>query len=151
MATTQRYAAANQDARTLLQSLGIDGYNATLIISHLFIPPATTDMDMAPVLMFVEALQKDLVKLGAPIDPSGEIDLPTAQCFEALCGPDWPSMPWFQIGQSVIHASDSDIRLAPATPPPAMGGLIDLPAIPGGLLGWAAIGAVVYFGFFHKR
>ena len=149
---TPRYAAANQDIRTLLRSLGIDEYHATLMIAHMFIAPATTDMDMTPVRLFVKALQTELKKLGAPVEASGEIDLPTAGAFEVICGHDWPSIPWFQIGQYVIHAGDRHLSFAPKKAPSAMGATVDLPTMPAfGTLGWLAVLGGAYYLFVHKH
>lgn len=149
-----RYAAANQDIRTLLASMGIDDYHATLMIAHMFIAPATTDLDMSPIIMYIAALQTELAKMGAPLRPTGDLDLPTAAALQTIVGPGWQSTPWFQIGQYVVHAADRGATLTPPTPMPAMGATIDLPSLPsmpGGLMGWAALGAGAYYLFFHKH
>lgn len=149
----QIFQHANQDLHTLLTTLGIDEYNTTSMISTMMIAPATTDMQMAAVIMVVKALQRALRSMGATdVADTGLLDLQTASAIEQVTGPGWQSVPWYQTIQAVVWAAEHGVTVSPMrSAAPAMGYVpmagITLPDMPGGLLGWAAIGAAAYYFF----
>lgn len=149
------FHAASQDLRTLLQTIGIADWNATMIIPYLLTSPATTDLDMAQVILVIEALQNVLNEMGAQVPVNGELNVATANALDQICGPGWMSAPWYQVIQAVVWAHGHKGTVTPRRRPKAVGyamGDIALPAMPGGSLGWlAAAGAAYYFFFREKR
>lgn len=148
MGDLSRYA--NQDMRTLLGTLGVGQISSTLIIRYMFMLPATTDLQSAPVVELIKALQRQLIRMGAPLRVTGDMDVPTADCLERLVGANWQSVPWAQVVQTVISAVEHDVDLSPRATAPAMGYVPDLPLLPGGILGWAIAGGAAYF-FLRNR
>ncbi len=152
---SKTFHAASQDLRTLLQSIGIADWNATMVIPYLLTAPTTTDLDMAQVILVIEALQNVLNTMGANLRVSGEFDLPTAKALDEICGPGWQSVPWYNVIQAVVWAHSHGRHVTGGQPRAAMGyamGAVDLPSMPGGMLGWlAAAGAAYYFLFREKR
>lgn len=147
---------ANQDIRTLLISLGVDPYNASALITTTFSSPSTTDLNMQAVILMIKALQGTLRTMGATdVYPTGQLDLETASAIAQITGPGWKSAPWYMTIQAVAFAADHGRRVSPmrrAAPSYAvpMSGFA-LPSIPGGPLGWLAIGAGVLYYYTHKR
>jgi hypothetical protein len=142
---------ASQDVRTLLRTLGVDEYHATMMIAHMFIAPATTDLDMPPVIVTIRHLQGMLNHMGAGVPETGQLNVQTGAALDALIGPGWMSAPWYEILQAALAAHERGVDLTPRRPPPAMGFVPDLPRVPGGILGWAALAGAAYYFLVHRR
>lgn len=150
------YDYANQDLRTLLGAIGVGPVQSTLIIRSMWIAPATTDLDSAAVIMLVQALQRHLIAMGAPLEINGELDLPTARAIEECVGAEWQSVPWAQIVQLLVKAREAGYQIQGPAPAPGpyevpMGIIPELPAMPGGLFGWAVLGAAAFYFFRGRR
>jgi hypothetical protein len=144
----QAFQHANQDLPTMLRVIGVDDYTATMMIPNMMIAPATTDLDMPPVIMTIRALQRCLNTMGANLREDGDLDVDTARAIRQVTGPGWKSTPWYQIVQAVIYAAEHGGRVTVGQPPkPAMGFVPDLPVMPGGIVGWAALGGLAYYFF----
>lgn len=150
----QRYHNATQDLRTLVTTIGIDQWNASMLIPYLWTAPVTTDLDMNQIILLIEHLQKTLNDMGANLVAEGQLDLETADALTQICGPGWKSVPWYQIIEAVIWAHEHGPRIVPRSPraiagkPAAVGyamGDLSLPSMPGGALGWAAAAAAAYY------
>ncbi len=142
------------DNRYLLTELGIGHFNATMILQYMPIAPATTDPKSAPVMLLVQGIQMRLQQLGAAVRQTGYLDQATAMVLDRLIGPGWEQRPWGQVVTAVLAA----LKARPSSVPPATIGTeptvslagFDLPAVPGGLMTYAAAGAAAYY-FFTKR
>lgn len=145
--------------RTLVQRLGISHFNATSMIPALLITPAITDPKSPQIMMLVLAIQKALNARGAAVPPSGYLDVQTAQALERVVGSQWEIRPWFRTVEAVLargpavdmtptHVMDADDAGAPT----AVGGILDaLPAVPGGMLTYAAGAGLLLYHLFAKR
>jgi len=149
----------SKNLRTLLTSIGIGGFNATMIIPYLMISPATTDPKASQIVLIVQHLQRALYRLGATdVAESGRLDKPTAQALLQVVGPEWERMPWSASIAAVVTAMEHGHKIVPPgamTPvdddsvPVAVGGPLDfLPDVPGGLFTYALAG---YFLYRHFR
>lgn len=143
---------ATQDLRSLVNTLGIGQFNATLVIPYMFFTPAGTDPDMAAVRVLVEALQAGLHGMGANVPVDGIIDERTDAELTKLTGPDWPGMTWATLFETVIRARASGRSLAPVRggPLPELEMVGDIPAVPGGLMTIAAAGIAVWYFLLRK-
>ncbi len=154
--------APPSDMRALLLRMGVSDFNATQMIPILFMGPAQTDADMPPVILLVEAFQRNLNAMGASLPVTGRMTPDTVLELRKITGTAWPRMRWFEIANAIRGARESGMLLKPgitdgrpmrhARP---MGnadglGLSDPFPMPGGLLGWAAVGALVYWYFTGK-
>lgn len=145
------YQHSTQDIPTLLSAVGVDHYTSQMLVPFMFMAPSTTDLDMPSVIEMIRAIQSSLNAIGGELDESGELDLPTAASIQQVTGPGWKSRPWYQIVEAIVYAADHGGKIMPArVAPPAMGATIDLPTPPGGILGWAAIAAAVYYFWGRK-
>jgi hypothetical protein len=150
---------APRNTRDLLTAIGIGQYNATMIITTMMLAPATTDPKAAQVILIVEHLQKTLFGMGATdVVLSGRLDAPTAAALEQVCGPDWMRMSWSKVVADVVKARDLGLRLdtpepiGPSGEPIAVGDTFDfLPAVPGGIVTYAAAGYLAYRMFFKSK
>ena len=146
------------DARTLLLRLGVGQFNATQMIPILFMGPAQTDADMPPVILLVETFQRNLNEMGAELPVTGRMTAPTILELVKVTGRGWPRMRWYEIAQALLSAKEGGFTLTPgitdATPmrhPQPVGALPDPFPMPGGIFGWAALGALVYWYFTGKN
>ena len=128
-------------ARTLLTSLGVGHFNATMIIQYMFVAPATTDPKSPPIILLVEKIQRALAQMGAPVAVTGQLDLNTAQYLSAVVGERWMTMPWAATVSAINSARDNGLDLAPVVassgplePIPLSGPLDFLPDVPGGIV-----------------
>lgn len=144
-------------SRELLLDVGVKNFNATMVIPFVLISPATTDPKSPPVMIMVEAIQKRLVELGAPIMVSKYLDHPTAAVLTKLMGPGWMNQSWADVIKAVMFAYHTGQSLAPATVAPVsapaapLSGPLDfLPDVPGGLLTYA-IGGFLAYRYFTKN
>lgn len=154
----------SKNLRTLLTSIGIGGFNATMIIPYMMISPATTDPKASQIVLIVQHIQRALFRLGATdVAESGRLDQPTAQALLQIVGPNWERMPWSASVSAVVTAMETGRKVAPPmsmTPqdetsdamPVAVGGPLDfLPDVPGGLLTYAIAGYFLYRHFNRSR
>jgi len=152
----QIYQHATQDIPTLLRATGVDDYTAQMLVPFMFMAPATTDLDMPSVIEIVRSIQRSLNAIGATLDESGELDVQTAALIQQVTGPGWKSVPWYQILEKIVHHADLGGTVTPVTARAAMGyagsmGDFALPAMPGGIWGWAALGGLAYYYFGRKK
>jgi hypothetical protein len=145
----QRFNHANQDLPSLLRTVGVDDYTAQSMIPNMMIAPATTDLSMQSVIMTIRAIQRCLNTMGANLREDGELDVDTAQAIQQVTGPGWKSTPWYQILQAIVYAAEGGgtVKTKSRTGHRAVGFIPDLPAMPGGLVGWAALGGLAYYFF----
>ena len=152
---TPLYNAQTENARAILNALGVGNFNATMIIPYLFMAPAQTDPDMAQVQLLVSFIQRRLNTLGARIPVSGFLDVATITQLQRYTGPGWAKLSWYEIAKLLLAASQP---FATAPPPSrgrahALGFLPDLPllpSIPGGTLSWLVLAGVGYH-LYKKR
>lgn len=145
------YRAQTADARQILLAMGMGQFNATMVIPYLFIAPATTDADMAQVMMLVELIQRRLNSLGAELEVSGRIDAATSAALSSACGPNWPKMSWYEICRILIARTDTTVAIPGGSRgrSQAMSGFLGLPEIPNELV---LLGAgLVAWHFYKKR
>ena len=76
------------DARTILLSMGVGNYNATIMIQYMFLSPSTTDPAMPSIILMTKHLQAGLRAAGARVPLDGQIDAPTARALITLVGPE---------------------------------------------------------------
>lgn len=146
--------------RDLLLALGIGHFNATLIIPIMFTQPGTTDPKQPAVIMLVRQIQRNLIAMGAGIQPTGYLDRATAACITQLVGDEsWINGTWSRVVNVVVAARDANVAFAPdadAGPLSVEGEAVDLgsadilPPVPGGALTYLAGGALLYY-FWKKR
>lgn len=140
----------NNSARSILLKLGMGDFNATMVIAYLFMAPAQTDPQMSQIIMLTKHLQNAMKTMGVALPATGSIDAQWAPYFEAVCGSDWPDLPWAEIGRMVIAARARGKTLKPEgiTITMERGGLDgiadSLPKIPGGLLTYAVGGYLIW-------
>lgn len=150
-------AASDNDARALLNELGVGNFNATMIIPLMFMAPAQSDPDMTQVKLITRALQRQMQAMGATwIVASGYIDEPTGHCLEALLGSQWNGTVWFDIGKSLLrqksrgkrfertYSADGTVELS------GLGLLPELPSIPGGYV-TVGLGAFLLYRHLTKK
>jgi hypothetical protein len=151
----QLYDHATQDIPTLLRATGVDDYTAQMLVPFAFMAPATTDLDMPSVIEIVRAIQRSLNALGANLQESGQLDVQTAILIQQVTGPGWKSVPWYQILEKIVHHADRGGTVRPIARPAAgvAGSMCDFApsSMPGGLLGWAALGGLAYYLFGRKK
>jgi hypothetical protein len=142
---------ADNNARQLLLSLGMGQYNATIAIQYMFIAPAATDPAMPSIILMTKHLQLGLRSAGASkVAVTGQIDDPTARALIQLLGPDWNQVVWYELFRATAEAKKrrsleqraTDLELG-ATP--------DLPAVPGGMLTWAAAAVAAWYFLLRKK
>lgn len=137
-------------ARGLLLALGMGDYNATMVISYLFMAPAQTDPQMAQIILLTEHLQRAMKRMGAPLPVTGSIDASWAPYFKAVAGSNWPDLPWAEIARHVLEAKARGKKLAPqgitiTVERGGLDGVLDsLPKVPGGLLTYAVGGYLIW-------
>jgi hypothetical protein len=149
---------ADNNARQLLLSLGMGQYNATIAIQYMFLTPAATDPAMPSVILMTKHLQLGLRAAGASkVMVTGQIDDPTARALIQLLGPDWNQVAWYELFRATAEAkkrrtlehraSEMELGLVPDT----ADGLGSLPAVPGGMLTWAALAVVGGYLLLRKK
>ncbi len=137
-------------ARSILLKLGMGDYNATMVISYLFMAPAQTDPQMAQIILLTKHLQQAMREMGCALPVTGSIDAQWGPYFTAVCGADWPDLPWAEIGRMVLAAKARGKRLQPQGITITVGkggldGVFDsLPKVPGGLLTYAVGGYLLW-------
>lgn len=141
----------NKTSRDLLLDIGVGDFNATMVVPFVLVSPATTDPKSPPVMIMVEAIQKRMVEMGAPVRVSRYLDEPTADTLTRLMGPGWMNGSWGDVLQAVAMAKRSHTRLALPSPmqhaptvAPSPVGMFDLPDVPGGLLTYLVGGYLLY-------
>ncbi len=146
--------------RELLARIGIGQFTATMIIQSMFMAPATTDPKSPPIIMLVTHIQRAINKMGWPLRISGYLDVQTANALTEIVGQGWESRSW---GDNVSAIVNTTVRYKMDAPSrsemPKVSsmradlGFYDppfLPSIPGGIVTYAALGAVAYH-FWTKR
>ncbi len=140
----------HNSARSILLALGMGDYNATMVISYLFMAPAQTDPQMAQIILLTKHLQSALVAMGVQLPVTGSIDAQWAPYFAKVCGEGWPDLPWAEIGRMVLAAKARGQRLKPqgitiTVEKGGLDGIVDsLPKVPGGLLTYAVGGYLLW-------
>lgn len=149
--------------RELLTRIGIGQFNATMVIQSMFMAPATTDPKSSSIIILVQHLQKEIVKMGWPIRVTGYLDTPTANALAEIVGPGWESRSWGDNVSAVVNARArgkmiaGEIAAAKTTAlpePKAAVGFWDppvLPIVPGGIVTYAVAGLVAYHLLGKKR
>lgn len=144
--------------RTILRDLGMGDFNITAVVQIMFMAPAQTDPDMASVRLLTRHLQKAMQQMGASwITADGRIDEGTAHCIEAVAGPQWNAVTWFEISKQLLAykeagkkftksygAGTSSVALS------GMGLLPSIPQVPGGIF-TLAVGGYVLYRYLHKK
>src|SRR4029077_9378857 len=126
------------NVRALLLELGCGDFNATMSIPYMFIAPRTTDPAAVQLIVVIKQIQYALASMGAVnILPSGVLDQETGQAIAQICGPEWLSMPYYEIVRCVVNAERDQyqfVQPADAGQPAPMNGVFDfLPSVPGGI------------------
>jgi hypothetical protein len=138
------------DARHLLLGLGMGNYNATIAIQYMFLAPSATDPAMPSVILMTKHLQLGIRAAGAAIPVTGQIDDATATQLAKLVGPEWNHVTWYALFQAVTEAKR---RKSLMSHEGGLGlGLVpDLPAIPGGMVTWAAAAVAAWYFLIRKK
>lgn len=149
--------------RNLLIQLGVGDFNATMAIPYMFIHARALDPSMVQMLVVVTKLQEALAAMGANgIVPHGVLDPATSDAIQALVGPEWVQMPFYEIVKAVVKAEHSGFQFAPATaqagitPTPTSGVLdtipdsLGLPSVPGGILTYGLGAYFLFRALKHK-
>ncbi len=148
---------ATPTARALLRAIGIGDFNATMVITYMFIAPATTDPKASPVILLVKHLQTMMRAMGSKLRVTGYLDNATAAAIEQIAGPGWEQRPWSDTVQAVLNARENGTTWRDDPPPPPnygpsgmQLGSISLPDVPGGFLTYGVL-AVVGWHLWTKR
>jgi hypothetical protein len=141
--------------RHQLLELGVGDFNATMAIPYMLIAPRTSDPAMVQILVVVKKMQEVLRGMGARIETSGVLDEPTARVVQQICGPEWLSMPYYEIVRCVLNAKKSGHKFIDnptvGGSPQATGDVFGfLPEIPGGAITYVA-GAGLLYLWLKKR
>lgn len=149
------YRSSTQDARTVLTSMGMGNYDATMVIPYLFLSPAGTDPDMPQIRLLVGYVQRNLRMLGANVAVTEVMGEQDGVELSKLTGPNWPGMMWMDICQALLRARSMGTTLRPVRKRPTpeletVGGLPAIPSLPGPVVAGAAIVAAWYL-FIRKR
>ena len=140
------------DARNMLLALGVGHYNATIMIQYMFLSPSATDPAMPSIMLMTKHLQAGLRAAGARVPLSGVIDAATAKALIRLVGPEWNHVTWYGLFEAVTYAKRERTLEKRTKDLPLDGvGIVDLPAIPGGMLTWAAAGVAAYLLLRKKK
>ena len=144
------------NVRVLLKELGIGDFNASLVVKKMFIAPATTDPKMPAVMILVAAIQDNLNAIGAGLERTGYLDVPTAKVLTAVVGPGWERMMWCDVVAHVLAARKSGGQIGtpmahaytlPPAPDVSFAGipiLDSLPDVPGGLVTYGVAAFLIY-------
>jgi hypothetical protein len=150
--------------RAALNDLGVGDFNATMAIPYMFIAPRATDPSAVQLIVVIEQIQQALGAMGAPdIVPNGSLDSATANALATLMGPEYISMPWYDIVRSVVKSERANYKFPIAVPVPgvvvaqsgfgdtlsAIPDAIGLPSVPGGVLTYG-LGAYLLYRHFKK-
>jgi hypothetical protein len=138
------------DARQLLLGLGMGNYNATISIQYMFLAPSSTDPAMPSIILMTKHLQLGLRAAGASISVTGQIDAPTALALIKLVGPDWNHVTWYALFRAVTEAKKSKTLREHASSMD-LGFIPDLPAVPGGMITWAAAAVAAWYFLLRKK
>ena len=130
------------DARTILLSMGVGNYNATIMIQYMFLSPSTTDPAMPSIILMTKHLQAGLRAAGARVPLDGQIDAPTAKALITLVGPEWNHVSWYALFDATLAAKRTR-SLERRSQEMSLGMVPDLPDIPP-VVSWAAIAAAAY-------
>jgi hypothetical protein len=143
--------------RAMLLALGIGDYNATMLIQSMFISPRATDPAMPQLIVLTKRIQKTLIGMGAQINVTGYLDEPTAQAIDQIASPEWLDDTWGNLVEDVLAAQRAgmtfpQVAIDTAPTPAPTGGLGDVTDLmPGGILGYAAVGGFLYWYFIHRK
>lgn len=136
-------------ARSILLSLGMGDFNATMVIPYLFMAPAQTDPQMSQIIMLTRHLQSVMKSMGCPLSVTGTFDTNWAPYVAKVVGRDWLNVPWSEICQEVIAAKNRRMSLAPVGVAMApMSGFAD--SIPGGKTTLYVLGAFLLYRHFKR-
>jgi hypothetical protein len=153
------------NVRALLLDLGVGDFNATMAIPYMFIAPRTTDPAAVQLLVVVRKLQEALLNMGATdVVPTGVLDDTTAKALAQICGPEWLSMPYYEIVRCVVKAEKAGHAFIQPSAytgpgPEATEGWTDvfniqppiLPAVPGGVITYGVAGYFLWKHFKKPR
>jgi len=146
-------------ARTLLTQIGMGQFNATQAIVWLFTQPATSDPKQPAVILIVSALQRQLNRMGAGLNETGYLDLPTASALTTIVGDRWETLTWADNIKAVISARDAGLTIAQPDLQPVGSddhaayqelGLFGLPDVPGGIVTYG-VAAYLLYRYLKKR
>lgn len=140
---------ADNNARQLLLGLGMGNYNATIAIQYMLLAPAATDPAMPSIILMTKHMQLGLRAAGSGIAVTGQIDDPTASALIELVGPDWHQVTWYELFRATTAAKQA--RSLERRASLDLGLIPDAPAIPGGMLTWAAVAAAAWYFLVHKK
>lgn len=141
-------------ARSILLSLGVGDYNATTIIPMLFYGPAQTDPQLTQSVLLVKHMQRMMQSMGAKAVVTGTIDSTWEPYFIAIAGPQWTSVPWFDIARSLLEFKDRGQRFKlnyDGGRQIDLSGDSLLPDLPGGMITYAALAAGAFLLLKKKR
>lgn len=142
------------NVRALLAELGVGDFNATMSIPYMFLAPRTTDPAAVQLIVVLKQMQYALASMGAVgIVPSGVLDEQTGAAIAQICGPEWLSMPYYEIVRCVVNAERDGyqfVQPVDAAPLPMSGVFDFLPDVPGGMLTYA-VGGYLLYRYLKKR
>jgi hypothetical protein len=98
------------DVPSILAEFGVGRFNSPMLQQYVFMIPRTTDPDAQGVIMLVEAVQRGLQRLGAPVRPSGILDQRTVDYLRRVSGPSWHGKTWLQILGDLSDAAARRVR-----------------------------------------
>lgn len=150
MTVTKPAHKGENTARQILLGLGMGNFNATIAIQYMFLAPSATDPAMPSIILMTKHLQLGLRAAGANIPVTGQIDDQTAAALIVLVGPEWNHVTWYALFRAVTEAKRLR-TLEQRAGAVELGFVPDLPAVPGGMLTWAAAAVAAWYFLIHKK